>query len=113
LARIAPARRPGVHLVAWGEVRDDLFRTALEVGAESVAQLPRSEEWLTELLTDLGEADRPAGVVTGVIGGSGGAGATTFACALGQLAARRGRTAVIDADPLGPGVDRVLGVEDR
>jgi len=113
LARIAPARRPGVHLVAWGEVRDDLFRTALEVGAESVAQLPRSEEWLTELLTDLGEADRPAGVVIGVIGGSGGAGATTFACALGQLAARRGRTAVIDADPLGPGVDRVLGVEDR
>ena len=46
-------------------------------------------------------------------GGSGGAGATTFACALGQVAARRGRAVVVDADPLGPGVDRVLGLEDR
>jgi secretion/DNA translocation related CpaE-like protein len=45
--------------------------------------------------------------------GSGGAGATTFACALAQLAARTGPTVVVDADPLGPGVDRVLGLEER
>ena len=74
---------------------------------------PPSESWLVESLTDLGDPQRPAGLVIGVIGGSGGAGATTFACALGQLAARRGRAVVVDADPLGPGVDRVLGLEDR
>ncbi|MBZ5739100.1 septum site-determining protein Ssd [Nocardioides mangrovi] len=113
LARIGPVRRPRVHVVALLAVPDELFRTALAVGAESVAQLPRSEAWLTEMLTDLGEADRAAGVVVGVLGGSGGAGATTFACALGQLASQRGRALVVDADPLGPGVDRVLGLEDR
>jgi secretion/DNA translocation related CpaE-like protein len=49
--------------------------------------------------------------VVGVLGGSGGAGATTFACALGQVAARRGPSVVVDLDPLGPGVDRILGLE--
>ncbi len=113
LARIGPSRRPRVHVVAWGPVPDESFRLAVDLGAESVAQLPRSEAWLGEALTDLGDPERPAGLVLGVTGGSGGAGATTFACALGQLAGRRGRAVVIDADPLGPGVDRVLGLEDR
>ncbi len=113
LARIAPVRRSRVHVVAWGSVPDELFRLALGVGAESVAQLPRSEAWLTETLTDVGDSGRTSGLVVGVTGASGGAGATTFACALGQVAARRGRALVVDADPLGPGVDRVLGLETR
>lgn len=114
LARLAPARRPRVYVVAWGAVPDELFRVTLELGAESVAGLPRSEGWLTELLTDVGEGEpRTEGLLVGVVGGSGGAGATTLACALGQVAARRGRAVVVDADPLGPGVDRVLGLEDR
>lgn len=113
LAAISPARRSGVHVVAWGPVPDEMFRVAVALGGESVAQLPASEGWLVEALTDLGDPQRAAGAVIGVIGGSGGAGATTFACALGQLAARRGRAVVVDADPLGPGVDRVLGLEDR
>ena len=113
LAAIAPARRTGVHVVTWGPVADDLFRVTVALGGESVAQLPSSEGWLVEALTDLGDAHRPAGVVIGVTGGSGGAGATTFACALGQVAALRGPAVVVDADPLGPGIDRVLGLEDR
>lgn len=111
LARLSPARRAGVHVVAWGEVPDELFRHALAVGAENVAALPRSGAWVTETLTDLGERARREGSVVGVLGGSGGAGATTFACALGQVAARNGPAVVIDADPLGPGVDRVLGLD--
>jgi len=113
LAAISPVRRPGVHVVAWGQVPDETFRATVALGGESVAQLPSSEAWLVEALTDLGDPQRSAGTVIGVMGGSGGAGATTFACALGQLAARRGRAVVIDADPLGPGIDRVLGLEDR
>lgn len=116
LARISPPRRARVYVLSWGAVPDEMFRVAVAVGAENVTQVGRSEGWLTELLTDLGDsgATGPAeGLVVGVVGGSGGAGATTFACALGQVGARRGRALVVDADPLGPGVDRVLGLEDR
>lgn len=116
VARLAPARRARVFIVAWGGVPDQMFRVAVALGAESVAQLPRSEGWLTELLTDLGDlADGapPEGLVVGVLGGSGGAGATTFACALGQVGSQHRRVLVVDADPMGPGVDRVLGLEDR
>lgn len=111
VARIMPPRRAGVHVVAWGEVPDQLFRVAVAIGAENVAELPRSGDWVVETLTDLAD-DRPSrGLVVGVLGGSGGAGASTFACALGQLAARSGPAVVSDTDPLGPGLDRVLGVE--
>ncbi len=113
VARTGPSRREGVHVVALGAVPDDLFRVALSVGAENVAELPRSEGWLTETLTDLGETGRPRGLVLGVLGGSGGAGATTFACALAQTAARVAPAVVVDADPLGPGADRVLGLESQ
>lgn len=113
MARLSPPQRAAVHLVSWGTSPDGLFRTALELHAESVTDLPRSDSWLVEILTDLGD-DRPArGLTVGVLGGSGGVGATTFACALGQAAGRRGPTVVIDTDPLGPGIDRVLGVEGR
>lgn len=111
LGEAYPARRAGVHVVVSGAVADDLFRTALAVGAEGVVSLPRSEAWLVEMLTDAGDDQPERGLTIGVLGGSGGAGATTFACALGQVAARSGPTAVIDLDPLGPGVDRVLGME--
>ncbi|ANH38000.1 Septum site-determining protein MinD [Nocardioides dokdonensis FR1436] len=111
MAVLGPPRRPRVHVVSTRVVPDDLFRLALAVGAADVSDLPASAGWLTELLTDLGEARvRPARVV-GVVGGSGGAGATTLACALGQGAARRGTTLVVDTDPAGPGLDRVLGLE--
>ncbi len=111
VARARPLRRTGVHVVALGAVPDDLFRTALAVGAESVVGLPSSEEWLVESLTDAGDDQPVRGRTIGVVGGSGGAGATTFACALGQVAARSGPTLVVDLDPLGPGADRVLGLE--
>ncbi|SDN56214.1 helicase/secretion neighborhood CpaE-like protein [Nocardioides szechwanensis] len=110
-ARLAPARRAAVHIVSWGAVPHEMFRTALAVGAESVTELPRSDTWLTETLTDLGDTAPSRSLVLGVVGGSGGAGATTFACALGQVAARTGHAVVVDCDPLGPGVDRVLGLE--
>lgn len=113
MARLCPPRRADVHLMTWGASPDGLFRVALDLRAESVTDLPRSDAWLVETLTDLGD-ERPArGLVVGVIGGSGGVGATTFACALGQAAGRTGPAVVVDTDPLGPGVDRMLGVETR
>ena len=111
VARLAPTRRARVHLVCWGPAPEHLFRTALSVGAENVADLPRAEGWLTETLTDLSDTSAARGLVLGVMGGSGGAGATTFACAVAQVASASGPAVVIDADVLGPGVDRVLGLE--
>lgn len=111
VARLGPERRPHVYVVAHGRAPDDLFRTALRVGAEQVVELAGAAGWLVELLADLTERRTSHGRVIGVIGGSGGAGATTFACALGQGAARAGAAAVIDCDPQGPGLDRLLGLE--
>ncbi|HEU4567348.1 MAG TPA: septum site-determining protein Ssd [Marmoricola sp.] len=111
LAATSPPRRGRVHVVGHGTLPDELFRQALGVGAESVAALPSSETWLVELLTDIGDGAATPGATIGVVGGSGGAGATVFACALAQAATARGPALLVDADPLGPGVDRVLGLD--
>jgi secretion/DNA translocation related CpaE-like protein len=112
LAELDPPRRPAVQVVAWSPSPPGTFRDALLVGAERVLELPIGVELVAELLTDLGELGRPEGVVLGVLGGSGGAGATTLACALGQVAAARRPAVVVDLDPWGPGCDRVLALED-
>jgi secretion/DNA translocation related CpaE-like protein len=112
LARNRPPRRSRVHVVGRGALPDALFRDALALGAESVAGLPTSESWLVELLTDVGDGSATPGVTVGVVGGAGGVGATVFAAALAQVCATTGSTLVVDADVLGAGIDRVLGLED-
>lgn len=111
LARTRPPRRARVHVVGHGPLPDALFRDALAIGAESVAALPSSESWLVELLTDVGDGGGSPGVTVGVVGGAGGVGATVLAAALAQLCAARADTLLVDADPIGAGLDRVLGLE--
>ncbi len=115
VAAASPPRRARVHVLGRAPVGDVLFREALALGAETVAGLPASETWLVELLTDVGDGGASPGTTIGVIGGSGGAGATVFAAALAQMAtAAPGgtvRTLLVDADPIGAGIDRVLGLE--
>ncbi|MCX4715066.1 septum site-determining protein Ssd [Streptomyces virginiae] len=105
-------RRAGVLLV--GRDLDDphVWQRAVEIGAEEVLRLPDAESRLVDRLADVVEgAGRPA-LAVGVIGGSGGAGASTLACALAVRAARAGeRTILIDGDPLGGGMDVLLGGE--
>ena len=113
MIELAPPRRPGVQVVAWSPAPTGSFRDALVVGAERVVELPAGAELIAELLTDLEEAGRGEGALLGVVGGSGGAGATTLACGFGQVAAVRGPTLVVDLDPLGPGCDRVLALDDE
>ncbi|WP_411103781.1 septum site-determining protein Ssd [Streptomyces sp. cmx-4-9] len=105
-------RRDGVFLV--GRDLDDprVWQQAVEIGAQEVLRLPDAENRLVDRIADVVEgAGRPA-LTVGVIGGSGGAGASTLACALALRAARSGeRTILIDGDPLGGGMDVLLGGE--
>lgn len=106
------ARRSGVLLVGRDTSEPDVWRRAVEIGAENVLRLPEAEEWLTYRIADAAEgAARPA-LSIGVVGGRGGAGASTLACALAiTAAAQGGRTMLVDADPLGGGLDVLLGGE--
>lgn len=112
VASLRPPRRDGVYAVSWSSPGDAVFRAALGVGAETVLELPAAERVVTGLFADVGDGVHAAGLVVGVLGGSGGAGATTFAAALAQVGASRGASLLVDSDPLGPGLGRVLGLED-
>ncbi|MBW5485318.1 septum site-determining protein Ssd [Streptomyces bambusae] len=105
-------RRDGVFLVGRGPAEPAVWQRAVELGAEEVLRLPEAEAELVDRIADVVEgAGRPA-LAVGVIGGSGGAGASTLACALALRAARSGqRTILIDGDPLGGGLDVMLGGE--
>ena len=106
-------RRRDVLLVGLDLDDASVWSRAADLGAEGVLFLPGSERLLVDRLTTIadGPAARPAAVV-GVVGGRGGAGASTFACALAVTAAGDGRrTMLVDADPLGGGLDLVVGGE--
>ena len=105
-------RRDGVVLL--GRDLDDgrVWQQAVELGAEHVLFLPEAEPWLVDRLADAVESTGPAGALVAVVGGRGGAGATTLACALAVTATRCGRpTLLVDGDPLGGGIDLVFGGE--
>lgn len=97
-----------------GRDQDDsgVWRRAVEIGADHVLMLPDGEQWLVDRIADVAEGiGRPA-LTVGVLGGRGGAGASTLACALALTSAREGRrTLLVDADPLGGGLDVLLGGE--
>lgn len=110
VAAISPPHRVGVVVVSHAPATD-VFRLALDLGATSVVELPAAEGHLAALFADVEEAPGRA-LVLGVVGGAGGAGASTLACALGQVGGRDGPALVIDTDPVGPGLDRLLGLDE-
>jgi len=106
------ARREGLLLVTHDADDPATWRRAVELGADHVLALPQSEGWLVDRIADSVESAAEPALTVGVIGGSGGAGASTLACALAVAAARAGRrTMLVDGDPLGGGLDVLLGVE--
>lgn len=106
------SRRADVVLL--GDDLDDgsVWETAVRAGAEHVVFLPDAEPWLIERLADAAEGGGRNGVLVAVVGGRGGAGATSLACALAVTAGRRtSRTLLVDGDPLGGGIDLCFGRE--
>jgi secretion/DNA translocation related CpaE-like protein len=108
-----PLRRPGVVLLTADDTSGVVWRRAVESGVEAVVVLPRDEAWLIERLTEVADGGAPSAVVVGVLGGRGGAGASSLAVALATAAARRSLDVlVVDADPVGGGIDLLLGAEE-
>ncbi len=108
-------RRDAVVVVCAEPSPKTLWERAVEVGAERVIELPGAESWLVSALADATEAPAPTtGRALAVVGGRGGAGASVFAAALGLTALRTSQSALlIDCDPLGGGLDLVLGAESE
>lgn len=113
LAARHPPRRVAVHVVAPGPATTEVFRDALGVFAESVAELPDAAPWLAQVLADAGDEPGSSARTVGVIGGAGGAGASVFAAALAREGATRTSALLVDVDPYGAGVDRLVGFDDR
>ncbi|HLU59995.1 MAG TPA: septum site-determining protein Ssd [Pseudonocardia sp.] len=112
-ARAGLPRRGDVIVAVRGAPPPSVWRHAVAVGAEHVVALPEAEQWLVAALTDAAEGPRPGGTVLAVVGGRGGAGASVLAAAVAVTAVREGgRALLVDCDPLGGGLDLVLGAED-
>lgn len=104
-------RRPDVVLVTKGSPPAATWERAFAAGVAQVLSLPDAEAALVGALADLAEGPAvPGGGVIGVVGGRGGAGASVFAAALG-LVAGEDRALLVDCDPLGGGLDLLLGAE--
>ena len=101
-------RRDHVLLVAREPER--WWSSAVELGVVGVFSFvdeDRILEALASALDGRGEA-----CLVSVVGGSGGVGASTLATSLALAGSRRGlRSLLFDADPLGGGLDLVLGAE--
>ncbi|WP_244945611.1 septum site-determining protein Ssd [Couchioplanes caeruleus] len=106
-------RRPRMIIVGHEPIVPTAWDLAEPLGAEHVALLPAAEPWLVDrFASSLRLEPPPDGRVLAVLGGRGGAGASTLAGGLAVTAVRTGlRTLLLDADPLGGGLDLVLGWE--
>ncbi|MDT0304036.1 septum site-determining protein Ssd [Streptomonospora wellingtoniae] len=115
LARLAPEPRRHVLVAGLGDSVHgaEAWEAALRVGAGAVLSLPADESRLAGLLTDSAHARAGRAPVVAVVGGRGGAGASLLAIALALSARRAGlQSALVDADPLGGGLDALLGREE-
>jgi secretion/DNA translocation related CpaE-like protein len=112
VARLGLPRRDRVVLVSASLDSTATWRQAVELRADDVITLPGAADRLGGWITDLADGTTDA-LTVAVTGGSGGAGASTLAAALALSAAAAGLPAfLMDGDPMGGGVDLVVGCED-
>lgn len=109
---LPPRGRSPAVLVGLNGEGDRLWHLAAAIGAERVAVLPEAATWLAEYLSRA-RTPEPGGLVLGMVGGCGGAGASTAAVWLAHAAARDGvRVLLVDGDPWGGGLELALAAEE-
>lgn len=109
---LPPRRRTPAVLVGLDGEGDSLWHLAAALGAERVAVLPDAAAWLADHLSR-SRSPGPGGLVLGITGGCGGAGATTAAIWIAQAAAGLGvRVLLVDGDPWGGGLELALAAEE-
>lgn len=102
-----------VTIVAGLEPVVAATRTAAAGLGATLAVLPADQDVLVACLLSAAEP-AAGGAVVAVVGGRGGAGASVLACALALTAtAASQRVVLVDADPLGGGLDLTLGGEEQ
>lgn len=114
-------RRIGVHMVQLesahqlGDLRDDssVWRRAVELGVETVVTLPAQERLMLDRLIDTLDGTGIPTPVIAVVGGCGGAGASTLAAGLAALMAQQlpAGCLLVDADPIGGGLELLCEAE--
>lgn len=109
---LPPRGRSPAVLVGLSGDGESLWQLAAAIGAERVALLPDAASWLADYLSR-SRAPESGGLVLGVVGGCGGAGASTAAVWLAHAAAREGlRVLLVDGDPWGGGLELALAAEE-
>ncbi|WP_327088204.1 chromosome partitioning protein [Nonomuraea sp. NBC_01738] len=113
VAATAPPTRERVFLATRDPADPGTWRRCVAVGAKAVVDLPAAERRLVDEFADALDPSPRAGAVVCVVGGSGGVGASVLSTCLALKASSDGlRTLLIDADPLGGGLDTLLGHEE-
>ncbi|MCG5215239.1 septum site-determining protein Ssd [Streptosporangium sp. KLBMP 9127] len=113
VAAVGAPPRPRVLLVTRDTEDPGTWRRCVSVGAQAVLELPEAERRLADEFADTAEPSIRSGLVVCVVGGRGGSGASVLAASLARTGARRRlRTLLLDADPLGGGIDVLLGKEE-
>src|SRR5690625_481867 len=110
---LGPRRQVLVVGRGTGSREGPVWEAALRVGAGAVLSLPGDESRLAGLLAESAHGRAERSPVVSVLGGRGGAGASLLALALVMAVQRAGmHGALVDADPLGSGLDALLGHEE-
>lgn len=113
IRELPPRRRAPAVLVGVDGEGDSLWHLAAALGAERVAVLPDAAAWLADHLSR-SRSPGPGGLILGVTGGCGGAGATTAAIWIAQAAAGLGaRVLLVDGDAWGGGLELALAAEEN
>lgn len=108
-SRLHPSRRSGVLVLSPGDATPEVFRSAFDLGAARVVELPTSHDWLVDALAESGSPQAKRGKTVGFISAAGGSGGSSLAVATACVGARSLATVLVDLDPVGIGVERLIG----
>ena len=111
VAELRLPRRAEVYVLTETATAPEAHQWSIPLGA-AVVVVPGNVRWLSGAIAELSRRPHGSGRTVCVTGGSGGVGVSTLAAGLAFVAARSGRrSALVDLDPRGGGLDLLVGAE--